>query len=50
MLRHEKISTTAKYAHVSNIDVLDAMQAAAQRAPTKAPTTVHAETAKAEGS
>lgn len=32
LLRHENIATTTKYAHVSDEDVMAAMQAAAERA------------------
>ena len=50
MLRHEKISTTAKYAHVSSGDVMHAMQQAAHGVPTKVPTLPTSETAKSTGS
>ena len=50
MLRHEKISTTAKYAHVSSGDVMHAMQQAAHGVPTNVPTLPTSETAKSTGS
>jgi site-specific recombinase XerC len=38
LLRHEDISTTMKYAHVTNDDVMAAMQLAAEAAATHGPT------------